>query len=122
MREEIERYDRGVETVVGERGVMLSGGQKQRLTLARALSKKPRILLLDDPFTHVDGFTEHLVWEKIEQIVDGMTVIIASSKPVPLPYIDWAAVLVDGEIADYGRVGELLDRNPYMKLLYEVKG
>jgi ATP-binding cassette subfamily B protein len=107
---------------VGERGVTLSGGQKQRLTLARALSKKPRILLLDDPFTHVDGFTEHLVWEKIEQIVDGMTVIIASSKPVPLPYIDWAAVLVDGEIADYGRVGELLDRNPYMKLLYEVKG
>jgi ATP-binding cassette subfamily B protein len=122
MRDEIARYDRGVETVVGERGVTLSGGQKQRLTLVRALSKKPRILLLDDPFTHVDGFTEHLVWEKIEQVVDGMTVIIASSKPVPLPYIDWAAVLVDGEIADYGRVGELLDRNPYMKLLYEVKG
>jgi ATP-binding cassette subfamily B protein len=122
MRDEIDRYGRGVETVVGERGVTLSGGQKQRLTLARALSRKPRILLLDDPFTHVDGFTEHLVWEKMEQIMDGMTVIIASSKPVPLPYIEWAAVLVDGEIADYGRVGELLDRNPYMKLLYEVKG
>jgi ATP-binding cassette subfamily B protein len=122
MRDEIDRYGRGVETVVGERGVTLSGGQKQRLTLARALSRKPRILLLDDPFTHVDGFTEHLVWEKMEQIMDGMTIIIASSKPVPLPYIEWAAVLVDGEIADYGRVGELLDRNPYMKLLYEVKG
>jgi ATP-binding cassette subfamily B protein len=121
MGDEIARYDRGVETVVGERGVTLSGGQKQRLTLARALSKKPRILLLDDPFTHVDGFTEHLVWQKIEEIVDGMTVIIASSKPVPLPHIDWAAVLVDGEIADYGRPSELLDRNPYMKLLYEVR-
>ena len=122
MRDEIDRYDRGVETVVGERGVTLSGGQKQRLTLARALSKKPRILLLDDPFTHVDGFTEHLVWEKIKPVLDGMTVIIASSKPVPLAYIDRAAVLVDGEIADYGRVGDLLERNPYMKLLYEAKG
>ncbi len=122
MSDEIERYEAGVETVVGERGVTLSGGQKQRLTLARALSKKPRILLLDDPFTHVDGFTEHLVWEKIESAMDGTTVIIASSKPVPLSYIDWAAVLVDGEFADYGRAGDLLGRNPYMKLLYEVKG
>jgi ATP-binding cassette subfamily B protein len=122
MRDEIARYDQGVETVVGERGVTLSGGQKQRLTLARALSKKPRILLLDDPFTHVDGFTEHLVWEEIKPVLDGMTVIIASSKPVPLAYVEWAAVLVGGEMADYGRVGELLERNPYMKLLYEVKG
>ena len=122
MKDEIDRYDRGVETVVGERGVTLSGGQKQRLTLARALSKKPRILLLDDPFTHVDDFTEHLVWEEIKPVLDGMTVIIASSKPVPLAYVEWAAVLVGGEMADYGRVGELLERNPYMKLLYEVKG
>ena len=122
MRDEIDRYDRGVETVVGERGVTLSGGQKQRLTLARALSKKPRILLLDDPFTHVDDYTEHLVWEEIKPVLDGMTVIIASSKPVPLAYVEWAAVLVGGEMADYGRVGELLERNPYMRLLYEVKG
>ena len=122
MGDEIKRYEHGVETVVGERGVTLSGGQKQRLTLARALSKNPRILLLDDPFTHVDGFTEQLVWEEIKPVLDGITVIIASSKPVPLAYVDWAAVLVDGGIADYGRAGELLERNPYMKLLYEVKG
>lgn len=122
MKDEIERYDRGVETVVGERGVMLSGGQKQRLTLVRALSKKARILLLDDPFTHVDGFTEHLVWERIKPELSGTTVIIASSKPVPLAYIDHAAVLVDGTIADYGEAGEMLDRNPYMKLLYQAKG
>ncbi len=122
MKDEIDRYDLGVETVVGERGVTLSGGQKQRLTLARALSKNPRILLLDDPFTHVDGLTEHLVWEELKPVLDGMTVIIASSKPVPLAHVEWAAVLVGGEMADYGRVGALLERNPYMKLLYEVKG
>ncbi|MGD0231947.1 MAG: ABC transporter ATP-binding protein, partial [Syntrophorhabdales bacterium] len=122
MTEEVERFDRGVETIVGERGVTLSGGQKQRLTLARALSIRPKMLLLDDPFTHVDGYTEHLIWEKIRPALDGKTVIIASSKAVPLSCVDRAAVLVAGEIADYGTPGELLGRNPYMKLLYEVKG
>lgn len=122
MAEEIERFQKGVETVVGERGVTLSGGQKQRLTLARALSRGPRILLLDDPFTHVDGYTEHLIWERVRPVLDGKTVIIASSKPVPLSFIDRAAVLVGGEMVDQGSAGDLLSRDPYMKLLYEVKG
>lgn len=122
MREEIERFGEGLKTVVGERGVTLSGGQKQRLTLARALSIGPRVLLLDDPFTHVDGYTEHLIWEKVRPALDGKTVIIASSKPVPLSAVDRVVVLVDGAIADQGTAGEVLRRNAYMKLLYEVKG
>jgi ATP-binding cassette subfamily B protein len=121
LKDEVERFDRGVETIVGERGVRLSGGQKQRLTLARALSINPKVLLLDDAFTHVDGHTEHLIWEKLLSAIKGITVIIVSSKPVPLSYLDKAAVLVDGTIVDQGTPGELLLRNPYMKLLYEVK-
>jgi ATP-binding cassette subfamily B protein len=122
MKEEVERFVLGVETVVGERGITLSGGQKQRLTLARALSIAPKVLLLDDPFTHVDSYTEHLIWEKVRPVMEGKTVIIASSKPVPLSFIDKAAVLVNGEIVDHGTAADLLARNPYMKLLYEVKG
>jgi ATP-binding cassette subfamily B protein len=121
MKDEVERFDRGLDTVVGERGVTLSGGQKQRLTLARALSVKPDVLLLDDPFTHVDGYTEHLIWERIWSLTAEMTVIIASSKPVPVQRIDSVIVLMNGTISDRGKPEELLKRNPFMELLYEVR-
>jgi len=121
LKEEIERFEKKLETVVGERGVMLSGGQKQRLTLARALAMKPDILLLDDPFTHVDGYTEHLIWEKIWPLIKDVTVIITSTRPVPVTFVDKVLVLSEGRIIDEGRPDELLERSPYMKLLYEVK-
>jgi ATP-binding cassette subfamily B multidrug efflux pump len=121
MREEIERFEAGIDTVVGERGIMLSGGQKQRLTLARALAVGPRILLLDDPLTHIDGYTEHLIWQRLSSLFDGLTVIVVSSRPVPLSHIDRAMVVTNGLIADQGAPDELLSRNPYMRLLYEVR-
>jgi ATP-binding cassette subfamily B protein len=122
LRDEIARFEKGVETIVGERGATLSGGQKQRLTLARALSVAPRVLLLDDPFTHVDGYTEQVIWDKIRPALAGMTVIIASSRPLPLSDIDKAMVLSEGAVADQGAPEDVLERNPYMRLFYEVKG
>jgi ATP-binding cassette, subfamily B, multidrug efflux pump len=122
MGDEVGRFEKGAETVVGERGVTLSGGQKQRLTLARALSRKARVLLLDDPFTHVDGYTEQVIWDKIRPMLRGMTVIIVSSRPVPLSDIDKVVILSDGTVADQGEPEDLLGRNPYMRLFYEAKG
>lgn len=121
MKEEIDRFEKGMDTIVGERGIMLSGGQKQRLTLARALAVSPRVLLLDDPLTHVDSYTEHLIWQRLSTYFHGLTVIVVSSRPVPLAYIDRAIVLADGSIADEGRPEELIARNPYMKLMYETE-
>ncbi len=121
MTDEIGRFEKGLETIVGERGVTLSGGQKQRLTLARALSRKPRVLLLDDPFTHVDGYTQQAIWEKMGTLLEAMTIIIVSSKPLPLPDLDRVVVLADGSVADQGSPDEVLLRNSYMKLFYEVR-
>jgi ATP-binding cassette, subfamily B, multidrug efflux pump len=121
MTEEIKRFDAGLETIVGERGITLSGGQKQRLTIARALAGSPDILLFDDPFTHVDSYTEHMIWQKAWPLIQDKSVIITSTKPVPVQYIDKVIVLADGRVWDAGRPEELLKRNPYMKLLYEVK-
>jgi ATP-binding cassette, subfamily B, multidrug efflux pump len=122
MREEIERFEAGINTVVGERGIVLSGGEKQRLTFARALAVEPRVLLLDDPLTHVDGYTEHLIWQRVSSLFENLTVLVVSSRPVPLSNIDKALVLANGSVADQGSPDDLLARNPYLRLLYEVKG
>ena len=121
LTEEIDRFETGLETIVGERGVMLSGGQKQRLTLARALAAKPDILLLDDPFTHVDGYTEHQILQKIWPLIKDRTVIMTSTRPVPAKYVNRVLVLAGGAVVDEGEPADLLARSPYMKLLYEVR-
>ncbi len=121
LKDEIGRFETKLETVVGERGVMLSGGQKQRLTLARALAAKPDILLLDDPFTHVDSYTEHMILQKIWPLVKDKTVIMTSTRPVPATYVDRVLVLAGGSVVDEGEPAEVLARSPYMKLLYEVR-
>jgi ATP-binding cassette subfamily B protein len=122
MTDEIGRFEKGLETIVGERGVTLSGGQKQRLTLARALSADARVLLLDDPFTHVDGYTQQVIWEKMKSLLAGTTLIIVSSKPLPVADLDKVVVLSEGRVDDQGTPGEVLQRNSYMKLFYEVQG
>jgi ABC-type multidrug transport system fused ATPase/permease subunit len=121
LKEEIDRFEAKLETVVGERGVMLSGGQRQRLTLARALAAKPDVLLLDDPFTHVDGYTEHMIFQKIWPLIKDVTVIMTSTRPVPAQYVDRVLVLAGGAVVDEGKPADLLARSPYMKLLYQVK-
>jgi ATP-binding cassette subfamily B protein len=112
LEDEVDRFEKKLETIVGERGVMLSGGQKQRLTMARALARRPDILLLDDPFTNVDGYTEHMIWENIRPLIKDMTVIITSTRPVPVAFVDKVLVLSDGGVVEEGKPDELLEKSP----------
>jgi ATP-binding cassette subfamily B protein len=80
------------------------------------------VLLLDDPFTHVDGYTQQVIWEKMKSLLAGTTLIIVSSKPLPVADLDKVVVLSEGRVDDQGTPGEVLQRNSYMKLFYEVQG
>jgi ATP-binding cassette subfamily B protein len=121
MQDEIERFKDRLDVVVGERGITLSGGQKQRITLARALAVRPDILLLDDPFTHVDQLTEEAIWDEMWPLIKDVTVFMTSTRPVLLGRFDHVVVMEEGTIMDEGRPEDVLDRDPYMKLLYGVR-
>ncbi len=107
---DVERFHEGLETMVGEKGVTLSGGQKQRLSIARALSVAPRILLLDDPLSAVDAGREEEILGELGRLCDGKTVLIVSHRLSAFRECDRVLVLKDGGIAETGNPAELLER------------
>ncbi len=105
---DLERFPEGLDTVVGERGVSLSGGQKQRIALARALLKKPPILVLDDAFSSLDAETEEAVMKNIRNFVRGMTLVIITHRLGAVRDADQIVVMDRGRIAERGTHTELL--------------
>ncbi len=103
----IERMEWQYDTVIGERGVGLSGGQKQRISIARALSKKDPILILDDSTSALDMETEHLIQETLETLTDTTKIIIAH-RISAVRHADEILVLQDGSIAERGTHESLL--------------
>lgn len=100
----------GYDTLLGERGINLSGGQKQRATLARALARDPRLLILDDALSAVDTHTEHRILEGLRGVLAGRTSVIVSHRVSAVMHADHILVLDDGEIAEAGTHAELLAR------------
>lgn len=98
----------GLDTVVGERGIMLSGGQKQRIAIARALIKDPRILLLDEATSALDAESEHLVQEALERILKGRTVLTIAHRLSTIKNSDQIAVLNQGKIVELGNFERLM--------------
>lgn len=107
------------DTVVGERGTTLSGGQKQRVSIARALIKKPELLILDDCLSAVDAKTEVKILGNLNRIMKNQTSIIISHRISAIKNADKIIVLENGEIVQSGTHGELLLEEGIYKDIYE---
>ncbi|MRJ10841.1 ABC transporter ATP-binding protein [Ornithobacterium rhinotracheale] len=109
LHENIAGFREGYDTVVGERGVTLSGGQKQRLSIARALIKKPKILIFDDSLSAVDTETETTILNNIKQESEGKTTIIITHRVSSAKHAQQIIVLDCGEIIERGTHQDLMD-------------
>jgi ATP-binding cassette subfamily B protein len=106
---------KGLDTLVGEKGVALSGGQKQRISIARALLKDPEILLLDDAMSAVDGKTEAKIIENIRKERAGKTTFITAHRLSAVQHADWIIVMDEGRIVEEGTHEQLLKMEKWYK-------
>jgi len=103
----IRRLPMGMDTVVGERGVVLSGGERQRTALARALVRKPRLMLLDDALSAVDSETEARILENLRGFLGGVTLVLATHRVFVAELCDRVMVMEDGRAVQAGTPQEL---------------
>ncbi|MDD3726281.1 MAG: ABC transporter ATP-binding protein [Candidatus Ratteibacteria bacterium] len=108
-----------LDTFIGQRGVNLSGGQKQRLTIARAVIKKPKILILDDCTSSVDFITEKKIFRNLKKQLKECTKVIVTPRIFTVIEADKIIVLDKGEVAGIGRHIELLERCNIYREIYE---
>jgi ATP-binding cassette subfamily B multidrug efflux pump len=112
-------FPRGLDTVVGERGLTLSGGQKQRTAIARAVLRNPRILILDDALSSVDTLTEEKILQGLTGVMHDRTTILISHRVSTVRNADRIFVLEDGELVESGSHAELVVNGGYYADLYQ---
>lgn len=111
--------EKGLDTLLGERGINLSGGQKQRLTIARALIQDPAILLLDDALSSVDTGTEEQILRGLKDVMATRTSVIISHRVSTVRHADLILVLNEGEIRERGTHDELLAKDGVYSEMYQ---
>lgn len=115
-------FQHGFSTRVGERGITLSGGQKQRVSIARAIVREPKILMLDDALSAVDTKTENNILNSLKRIMQGRTTIIISHRVSSAKLANKIIVLLDGEIIEHGTHESLIESDGFYKDLYDKQG
>jgi ATP-binding cassette subfamily B protein len=117
--DDIQSFENGLDTLIGERGVNLSGGQKQRLALARALLKRPEFLILDDPLSAVDIHTEEAIVQNLARLDMGL--LIMTHRLNVVRFCDEVIIMHDGHLVERGTWQELSQKSDYFQkiLLYQ---
>jgi subfamily B ATP-binding cassette protein MsbA len=117
----IKSMEKGLNTVVSERGIRLSGGERQRIAIARAILLKPRLLILDEATSSLDASSEALVQEALDRMMKGRTTIVIAHRLSTIINADRILAMQDGRIVEMGSHRELIAAGGYYARLYETQ-
>jgi ABC-type multidrug transport system fused ATPase/permease subunit len=105
-----DRFEQGLETVIGERGIKLSGGQRQRIAIARAVLANPRILILDEATSNLDTESETYIQRSLRNLMEGRTTFVIAHRLSTIRQADQILVIEQGQIVERGKHDELIER------------
>ena len=108
VNEFTDRFEEGLDTLIGERGIKLSGGQRQRIAIARAILADPRVLILDEATSNLDTESEGLIQQSLAALTKGRTTFVIAHRLSTIRKADQILVIEDGLIAETGTHDELI--------------